>query len=177
MSKKILAFGASSSKNSINKKFSQFAAKHFNDSEITLIDLNDFELPIYSIDKEQVEIPELAHKINNIIQSSDAYIISFAEHNGAYTAAYKNIFDWVTRINKNVWNNKPMLLLSTSPGPNGASLVLNIAHKTYAYSNSNTIATFSLPSFYDNFDDQKGIIDDKLNDDFNKVITTFSNAL
>jgi NAD(P)H-dependent FMN reductase len=27
-------------------------------------------------------------------------------------AAFKNIFDWMSRIDKNVWQNKPMLLMA-----------------------------------------------------------------
>ena len=34
------------------------------------------------------------------IAQADALIISFAEHNGSYTAAYKNLFDWSSRIER-----------------------------------------------------------------------------
>ena len=47
MKKKIVAFGASSSKNSINKEFSYFAAKQIDNVVINLMDLNDFEMPIF----------------------------------------------------------------------------------------------------------------------------------
>ena len=41
---------------------------------------------------------------------------------------FKNIFDWISRIEKIVWYNKPMFLMSTSDGSRGAKLVLEIAY-------------------------------------------------
>jgi len=42
---KFLAFGASTSKASINKKFVKYVATYFEGTEI--IDLNDFEAPLF----------------------------------------------------------------------------------------------------------------------------------
>ena len=47
---KIVAFGASSSTKSINKKLASYTAKQIKDATINLLDLNDFEMPIYSED-------------------------------------------------------------------------------------------------------------------------------
>lgn len=49
---KILAFGGSSSRHSINKQFATYATTFFEGSDIQIIDLNDFEMPIFSVDKE-----------------------------------------------------------------------------------------------------------------------------
>ena len=98
---KILAFGASNSKTSINKQFATYASNQIEKAEVILLDLNDFEMPIYSIDKEKENgIPDLAKEFKQYIKDCDGIIISFAEHNGAYTAAFKNIFDWISRIEK-----------------------------------------------------------------------------
>jgi chromate reductase len=99
--KKIVAFGASSSVNSINKQFASFVANKISNSELIILDLNDFEMPIYSEDRERFEaIPSLAYDFKAILKNADGIIISFAEHNGSYTAAFKNIFDWISRIEK-----------------------------------------------------------------------------
>ena len=103
--KNIIAFGASNSQNSINKKFATYVAHQLTDVEIEIIDLNDFELPIYSIDRENKNgIPEKARQFKEKLNNSDGIIISFAEHNGAYTVAFKNIYDWASRIEKDFWN-------------------------------------------------------------------------
>ncbi len=177
MGKKILAFGASSSKESINKRFATYAASLIHDADLTILDLNDFEMPIFSVDREkELGHPKEALEFKEHIRNADGIVISFAEHNSSYSAAYKNIFDWVSRIEKDVWLQKPMLLLATSPGGRGAMSVLEQATTTYSRSNPNVAACFSLPSFHDNFG-ESGIIDDKLKASFNKKIKAFSEAI
>ena len=61
INKKIIALGTSSSKNSINKKLATFAVGRIENADVQILDLNDFEMPIYSIDREnETGIPELA---------------------------------------------------------------------------------------------------------------------
>ena len=174
MKKKILAFGASTSKNSINKEFSYYAAKQIHNADINHIDLNDFEMPIFNVDIEKkLGIPKPAFKFKLNLKEADGIIISFAEHNGAYTSAFKNIFDWISRIETIVWYNKPMFLLSTSDGSRGGISVLNIAHNRISRNNPNFIPRFSLPNFYENFDSKTGITDPALKKEFDESIKVF----
>lgn len=150
---KVLAFGASSSKTSINKSFATYAANLIPNAEIEVLDLNDYELPLFSTDREEeLGQPDLAKQFFAKIGGADAIVISFAEHNGSYTAAYKNLFDWTSRIDMKVFQNKPTLLLATSPGPGGASSVLAAAKGSAPYFAADVKGDFSLPGFYDNFD-------------------------
>jgi chromate reductase len=161
--KKILAFGASSSKKSINKQLATFAAHQFKNASAEILDLNDYEMPIYSMNKEKEDgIPQLAHDFYHKIGSADVIVISFAEHNGAYTAAFKNIFDWISRINSKTFQEKPMLLLATSPGDRGGSSVLEIANNRFTFQGGDVKGSLSLPNFNDNFDAEKGITDPEL---------------
>ncbi|AGS39461.1 NADPH-dependent FMN reductase [Cycloclasticus zancles] len=150
---KVLAFGASSSKNSINKQLATYTASLFDKATIEVLDLNDYELPLFSEDKEaEIGKPTLARDFFEKIGSCDILIISFAEHNGSYTAAYKNLFDWCSRIDMKVYQGKPAIFLSTSPGPGGASSVLSLAQESSSFFDVNIKASVSVPSFYDNFD-------------------------
>ena len=176
--KKIIAFGASSSINSINKKLAIYAANQISNSKVIALDLNDFEMPIYSADRDRIDgIPDKAYEFKKIIKKGDGIIISFAEHNGAYTSAFKNIFDWISRIEKIVWYNKPMFIMSTSDGLRGARLVLDIAHRRISRGNPFNIPTFSLPNFYDNFNEKDGIIDIGLKENFSKSLLLFQKNL
>ena len=176
--KKIIAFGASSSKNSINKVFASHAASLVDGSESIILDLNDFEMPIFSIDRQdEFGIPDLAFKFKNKIKSCDGIVISFAEHNSSYTAAFKNIFDWISRIEKDVWYNKPMLLLSTSDGKRGGRNVLKMAYSRISRGITHKIPIFSLPFFYENFKTNVGIIDSDLNLEFKKSLNLFQENL
>jgi len=172
--KKIVAFGASSSTKSINKRFSVYASNQFDGVDKLILDLNDFEMPIYSEDKENgFGIPKEALKFYNILKESDGIIISFAEHNGSYTVAFKNIFDWISRIDKIVWWNKPMLLLSTSDGIRGAVSVLEMAHQRISFEHKFNIPMFSLPNFSKNFNDREGILNSDLKKSFLEACEKF----
>ena len=92
------------------------------------------------------------------IAASDVIIISFAEHNGSYSAAYKNLFDWCSRINPKVFQDKPLVLLSTSPGPRGATSVLATAVNSAPHFKGYVKASLSVPSFYENFDIELGVL-------------------
>ena len=175
---KIVALGASSSTTSINKVLATYAAEKSGADEIVVLDLNDYELPIFSVDRERENgIPQKAIAFKQELNMADGVIISFAEHNGAYTAAFKNIFDWISRIEKNVWHDKPMLLLATSPGKRGGRTVLEIAVNKFKFMNNNTIRSFSLPLFNENFSSLEGISNADLKGEFEEELQLFVNAV
>ena len=153
----VLAFAASNSRNSINKALVTHAANLIENSKVELIDLNDYETPLYNVDREGADgIPAAAQKFYDKIGGADVLVISFAEHNGNFTAAYKNLFDWASRIDQAVYQGKPAVLLATSPGPGGAGNVLGTAKGSAPYFKLDVKADLSVPSFYDNFDMENG---------------------
>lgn len=157
---KTLVFGASTSSKSINRQLALYAASFVEGAEVTDLDLRSYKLPIYSSDEEEANgIPQDAKKFTETIQAHDALIVSLAEHNGSYAAAFKNLYDWASRHESKLWGGKPMLLLSTSPGGRGGATVMEAANATFPRMGAEIKATFSLPSFYDNFEAGKGISD------------------
>jgi NAD(P)H-dependent FMN reductase len=150
---KIIAFGASPSKNSINKKLATYASSLFENAEVEVLDLNDYQMPLFSVDVE-VEIGqhELAKAFLAKMESADFLVVSLAENNSNYSAAFKNLFDWCSRITVKVFQQKPMLLMATSPGARGGANVLEIAKNAFPRYGADIKATFSLPSFNENFD-------------------------
>lgn len=155
---KILAFAASSSSKSINKQLVShavdvLASDIIKDAEIEILDINDYEMPIYSSDREDTGgIPDLAHQFAAKIGAADALLISYAEHNGNYTAAYKNLFDWTSRLDAKVFQDKAMVILATSPGAGGAASVLALAKTSAPFFGADVKADLSIASFYDVFD-------------------------
>jgi len=177
---KILAFAATNSRNSINKQLVSHAIRVLENeinktAETELIDLNDYEMPIYSIDREnEGGIPELAKQFYKKIGEADALLISYAEHNGNYTAAYKNIFDWTSRIDVKVFQDKPMMIMSTSPGPGGAASVLKTAKESAPFFGADIKASFSVASFFDVFDSVAGrLVDEELSKTLRDSLTQF----
>lgn len=175
--KNILVIAGSTHRESINLALAKYAAAQVEGAEIKSLDLNHFEMPLYSQDREEASgIPEEAKSFIKAIQEADALVVSLAEHNGSYTAAFKNVFDWTSRHEREVWANKPMLLMATSPGGRGGATVLAAAESTFPHLGGNIVATFSLPSFYDNFSEESGISDPTLASQLSEAVTRFSKS-
>ena len=175
--KKIIALGGSNSKESINKRLAVYTANKIENSEVIVLDLNDFDLPLYGIDLENENgIPKDAQRLIDTVASSDGVVISLAEHNGSYSAVFKNALDWMSRINQKLWGEKPMLLMATSPGSRGGQTVLASASSSFPHLGAKLIASYSLPSFNNNFS-ENGIKDEELNNTLNEKIALFQNAL
>ena len=160
MNKKVIAFAASNSRRSINQKLVTYACSLLRDaSDVEILDLNDYELPLFSVDREdELGQPPLAQAFLQKINDSDGIIISFAEHNGCYSVAYKNLFDWVSRIQPKVYQDKAMVLLSTSPGGRGGKSVMEIALAQIPRFGGEIRASVSVPSFGENFESDTGRI-------------------
>jgi len=160
---KITAFAGSSSRESINKILVEYAAKQFEGAEVEILDLNDYEMPIFSVNREKHDgIPALALKFAEKIDSSGLLLISLAEHNSSYTTAFKNIFDWISRIkDRKHFGEKPVFLLATSTGAGGGKHVLAAFEARAPFSGANVLESFSLPKFKENFEAGKGIINEE----------------
>jgi NAD(P)H-dependent FMN reductase len=157
---KILAFAASNAKDSINAQLVKFVSSKFENATVDFVDLNHFEMPIFSIDREkETGIPQLAKDFAEKIDQTEVILISFAEHNGTYTTAFKNIFDWISRIpGRKAFGEKDIFAMATSTGIRGGKGVLETAVNRLPINGGNIITSFSLPKFAENFDVEKGII-------------------
>ena len=161
---KTLAFNASNSKNSINRRLLEHAVdvlKTQMETDAEILSVLDFDAPIFSIDTEnEFGIPDAAYALREKISEADLMLIAYAEHNGSYVAAYKSLFDWMTRIEGKVFAETPMVILATSPGKGGAKSVLAQAEASAPFFGAEIKGTFSLPSYFETFDNDKGIIAD-----------------
>jgi len=153
--KNILVFGGSTSTTSINKKLASYTATLLQETSYKVLDLNDYPVTIYSIDEEKNGFPKGAETLNDEFDKADGFIISLAEHNGSYTSAFKNLLDWISRKNKKIFREKPVLLLATSHGGRGAISVLNTSANLFPHFGAKVIGTFSLPKFNENFIEDK----------------------
>lgn len=159
---KILAFAASNSRHSINRALVEFAAKrlqaeHLPEAELSFLDINDYEMPIYSPEREEADgVPALAQQFRDQMAAADGLLISYAEHNGHYPAAYKNLFDWASRHGAKVYGDSPAVYLATSPGARGGASVLNAALTSAPFFGAEIKGSLSVPSFGENFDAEAG---------------------
>ena len=175
--KKVIVLGGSTSKASINKRLAIYTATLLSETAYSILDLNDFKAPVYSIDEETEEgFSEGVEKLNVEFEKADGFIISLAEHNGSYAVAFKNLLDWLSRKEYKLFRNKPLLLLATSPGKRGGISVLNLATTVFPHLGAKITSSFSLPSFNENFKNEE-IINKASEKQLKKLVKEFEKEI
>lgn len=154
---KLLAFAASNSRHSINAALVAYAAERFRAQhlpalDVEMLDLNDYEMALYSPEREAVGLPPEAQAFFDKIGSVDALMISYAEHNGLYTAAWKNTFDWMSRIDGKVFQDRPMVVFATSPGSRGGANVLKTAETSAPFFGADIVGSVSIAHWGEAYD-------------------------
>lgn len=157
--KKIMMLLASNSKESINRKLLDVVSRKVNNQQINYLSMSDFNLPVYSSEIESNDgIPTLIQQAKTLFAEHDAFIIASPEHNGAMPAVFKNFIDWLSRAidqGETIFANKPVLLLSTSPGPRGGATNLQNLVNIMPYWGAKIDNSYSIGSYYDNYVDGK----------------------
>lgn len=153
---KILAFSGSNSSKSINQQLVNIAAGYVKYHEVEVISLRDYEAPMYGIDLEENNgFPEAMQQLQTKMTEADAFLISSPEHNGAVPAIFKNTIDWLSRIDKKVFQEKPVVFLTTSPGARGGKSAMEYLLTTMPRLGANVIGSYSQSGFYDKVKDGK----------------------
>lgn len=170
----ILAFAGSNSSTSINFKLVKYTASLVTEHQVQLLNMANLPFPMYSEDYEKENgFSNSLVEIKNDIQNADGLIISVNEHNGNASAYFKNFLDWLSRLDKSFLNGKKVLLMSTSPGGRGAIGSFEAIQNLLPRFGATAVIGFSLPSFYKNFEDGKGIIEPELLKAHQKALADF----
>lgn len=152
--KKILAFAGSNSSTSINQQLIIATSYLIDFAQVDVINLRDYSVHMFGVDIEAKEgIPQKMEELSALISSYDAFIIATPEHNSMPTAFFLNILDWLSRITRSIFGNKPVLVMSTSPGPKAGIAALAILERTLPRFGGEVVGVYSLPNFNDNFKD------------------------
>jgi len=175
---KIIRIIASTSKNSINKKLSDYAIDKMKiNDEIHTIWLKDINLPLFSVDIENEGFPKELIEIYETINQSQKIIFANPENNGYLTAALKNLLDWLSRINTKYLQDKKVMILSTSTGKGGAKKSLEELCIIMGHVNAELVSTYSLSKFNDNFDIVSNkIINEEENSNLKFALDLFINS-
>lgn len=172
--KKIIGFAATTSSKSINKSFVRYTLSLLEDDfQVKLLDLNDFPCELFSEDQEKISYPQGALDFLEEIAQCDAIVCSMAEHNRNWTAAFKNLFDWCSRKELKVFQNKDMLLLSTSEGRRGGQNAMDVALRVFPEFGAVILQHYSLGQYSENFNVEKGITNEVLKHDFAIIVDRF----
>lgn len=121
---KILAFSGSARKDSYNQRLVKIAATGAEKAgaEVTVINLVDFDMPIFNQDLEQAEgMPKPARAFKELLIAHDGFLIASPEYNSAFSPLLKNAIDWASRKEGDeapllAYRGKAAMLMSASPG-------------------------------------------------------------
>jgi NAD(P)H-dependent FMN reductase len=127
---RILAFSGSARRESFNRKWLAIAVRAVREAgaEVTLLDLNEYPMPIYHGDLEDSDgLPANAAKLIALIQQHPGLLIASPEYNSMISPLLKNTIDWCTRGDDNPFTGKVAAVLSASPGMFGGVRSLKMA--------------------------------------------------
>ncbi|HTB81972.1 MAG TPA: NAD(P)H-dependent oxidoreductase [Opitutaceae bacterium] len=162
---RILAFSGSARRESLNKKFLAAAVSAVREAggEITLIDLNDYVLPLYHGDLEAAQgLPENAQKLIDLTVKHDALLIGSPEYNKSITPLLKNTLDWMTRAEIDPFEGKVAAVVSASPGILGATHSQQLVRQLLLNLGCSVVPAFCvLPRAHEAFDEQGRLKDAK----------------
>lgn len=120
MTVKLLAFCASTRKESLNRKLFPIVVAGAREAgaEVTVVDLKDYPMPIYNGDDEaESGMPPAAVKLLELLAQNDGLLVVTPEYNGFFPPLLKNTLDWMSR-----------------PDPSGKSGLRHFEGKTAAIS-------------------------------------------
>ncbi len=158
---KILAFAGSNSSTSLNHKLVKYTVSLIEGHDLKLLDMVNYPFPMFSEDYERENgYSDSLVGLKDDLAAADGIIISVNEHNSHPSAYFKNLIDWLSRVERKFLAEKPVLLMSTSGGKRGGASALNSIKDLLPRFGAEVVATFSLPSFNHTFEGDKGIIDD-----------------
>lgn len=124
MKPSILILAGSLRTGSYNKRLARHTHRILGDLgyEATLIDLSDFEIPLYNQDVEDHGFPEDVTRLQKLWTQHSGYIIVSPEYNASIPGVLKNILDWMSRPNPELpygvscFTGKVAGIMATSPG-------------------------------------------------------------
>ncbi len=141
---------------------------------VKLMNMANYPFPMYSEDYEKENgFSNSLVEVKNDIQNADGLIISVNEHNSNPSAYFKNFVDWLSRLDRDFIKDKKILLMSTSPGKRGGIGAHEVVKTMLTRFGANLIVDFSLPSFYQNFEEGKGITNEEFAKTHQKAVADF----
>lgn len=171
----LLAFAGSNSSTSINHELVVYATTQLQNTSFEIFKLSEMSLEVYSEDAQrETGFPPSVNQIYKHIQASDGLIISVNEHNSHPSAFFKNVLDWLSRLDRKFLEGKKVLLLSTSTGGRGGMSALDVIKNLLPRFGAVVVDTFSFPTFKDNFSLEEGeVINDELRSELLKKLKQF----
>ncbi|MBO0323066.1 NAD(P)H-dependent oxidoreductase [Muricauda sp. CAU 1633] len=173
----ILAFAGSNSSTSINYRLVQYTTSLLKEHDFQLLNMTRYPFPMYSEDDEkQKGYSNSLVELKEDIQKAEGLIVSVNEHNGNPSAYFKNVLDWLSRLDRKFLEGTKVFLMSASGGKRGAKGSLEVVNSLLPRFGGEVVSTFSMPGFHENFE-KEDITNDALKKEHASALTTFLESL
>lgn len=136
-----LVIGGSNSSTSINQAFGQNLAQQ---AKYDYFDTRTLDIPLYSIDLENVCFPDSLIDFYNRLKKYRNIIIVCPEYNGYAPAFFKSITDWLSRYERFYFENQNIFIIGVTPGKMKASSVRESLSKMFGYTGANILGTYGV---------------------------------
>lgn len=164
-SPRILAFAGSARKDSLNRKLLAVTARAVEAAgvAVTLIDLNDYTLPLFDGDLEDAQgMPENARRLLEQMHTHAGLLIASPEYNSQLTPLLKNTLDWLSRADDDPFEGKVAAVVAASPGALGGARSLQHARQLLLNLGCHVLpAQCILPKAHEAFDTEGNLQDDR----------------
>lgn len=176
--KNILAFSGSNSPTSINHQLILNVTQRLQEHKVEVLELRELNIPFYSIVLEKEGIPQDVKFLYEKILENDALVISVNEYNANVSGFFKNVIDWLSRIDRKFLAGKKILLMSASPGERGGAAALEYVKKQFPRFGGEIIQSFSFPMFYENVDSEENTFINEIQElGIKDVVSSFSHEI
>ncbi len=156
---------ASNSKTSINRE----VAKKINERlDLNIVEITEEAIPMYSPQLEAEGIPEEIKRIYEIIKSDNKLIIFTPEYNGYTTPYFKNIFDWLSRVEHAFLTDIDVKIVTVTPGSTGGASVRKILSESLPFFGAKSVEDYGLGDFYTKVEE------DNLTEDLDNIYSIIS---
>ncbi len=158
---KIVGISGALRVDSTNTKFVKEAARLLGSAELLLADIR---FPLYDGDLEQAEgVPAVVQAAADLIAGADAIIVSTPEYNKSIPGVLKNAFDWISRVDGNPWQDKPVAIISAAAGRSGGERAQVATREALVYSQPRFVTgpEIGLAQSFNQFDDEGRLTNDR----------------
>lgn len=104
---------------------------------IELFDIGS--IPLYNDDVRAEGFPEPVEALREAIRTADGLILATPEYNHSFSGVLKNAIDWASRPPAQPFDDKPIALLSSSPGPVGGARAYQALRLVFPFLNGRVI--------------------------------------
>jgi chromate reductase, NAD(P)H dehydrogenase (quinone) len=149
MTTKIIAFAGSTRVGSINCDVLSIAAAGATavGASVEILDLNDFEMPLYNADWHRAHgVPDATRALREKMRDAQGLLVASPEYNASLTPLLKNTIDWLSQSvadgtgsgsGRMPFENKIVGLMGASAG--GFGTIRALPHVSFIFSNLGSV--------------------------------------